>query len=549
MSWSSSAAGWAMALLLIAGCPAKSRDKAEGSVDGSGALTSPEQKPPDGDGTFEYTRVQRARAPVPARFSAPLPTSEDELRRVRAHPPAGMVAAAICSGDVEMRGRLLSAARAAAARGTLTPDLVAGSGRYLGWCSSEEKCGWLREVVLGPDDVAVRQALWQGLLQCPGPEHLEAMSSADAPAELVLDWYIHGSFGGDYQPPFTPRLARAAFELASSGQPYQVRRVGFILGRMHDPRAFRTLMAVRGELEDDDARALLLLGLQGSDDPRAERLFEWACMRASMEHEPVCRADHPQTASGKTAQRSLAELVRDWSTDVVALARSQPAKRGRIESILERCAGSATHEGALCLTRLALLDRPKATRIAQRLLPSLDPSSPIHDAAFPLARYPEPGALAERLLELKLITRPTREEPGATVEDLLTSAGVATRFDTETGQFPNEHDVLLAELAELTGPLLEDVVFEERAPLDEGGAYVLRAYDRGQRLSARARNLGDWFDVGAVIGLLNVVLRDRGSELRFVSAPTGDQTALLIVAPKQALIAARTEGLIRFQSP
>lgn len=547
MSANHRAARLAVTALLIAGCPGKSRDKHDGGVRSQGADAAAR---PTADGTFEYTRVQRVRAPVPARFTAPLPSTESELRNVRAHPPAGMVAAAVCSGDEALRDRLLAAVRKAAADGTLTPELVDGYRAYLGWCGSEEKCRWLREIVLGPDALEVRQALWHGLVQCPGAEQLEAMTSSDAPAELVVDWYINSSFGPDEQPPFTPRLARAAFEVAIEGQIPLVRRVGVLLGRMKDPRALRTLLAIHGRLTSEDARASLLVGLHDSDDPQARRLFEWACQRPAMEHDPLCRStDQPRTSRRPAAPRELEALVRDWSTDVQALVREQPARRARIVSILERCAASPTHEGALCLTRLALLDRPRATRIAQRMLPSLEPSSPIYDAAFPLARYPEPGALAARLLELKLISQPVREEPGTTVEDLLTSAGAATRFDTETSQYPNEHDVLLEELADLTGPLLDDVVFEERAPVDETGAYVLRAYDRGYRISTRARNNGDWYDLDAVIGLLNVLLADRASELRFVSVPTGDQTALVVVAPRQALIDARAEGLLRFYGP
>jgi hypothetical protein len=52
--------------------------------------------------------------------------------------------------------------------------------------------------------------------------------------------------------------------------------------------------------------------------------------------------------------------------------------------------------------------------------------------------------------------------------------------------------------------------------------------------------------VGAVVGLLNTLLRDRRSDLRFVALPTGDGTATVAVGPRPGLLAAHAEGLLGF---
>lgn len=112
---------------------------------------------------------------------------------------------------------------------------------------------------------------------------------------------------------------------------------------------------------------------------------------------------------------------------------------------------------------------------------------------------------------------------------LGTSREDSTSFDAETGTFPNGHEFLLSDLAELAGKDLKGVRFEEVAPTDEEdlrgeGHYTLVAYMDGKRYAVTARNLGDWYDVPATVGLLNTLLKDRKSAERFVTLETGDQT-------------------------
>lgn len=102
-------------------------------------------------------------------------------------------------------------------------------------------------------------------------------------------------------------------------------------------------------------------------------------------------------------------------------------------------------------------------------------------------------------------------------------------FDAETGVYPNSHDFLLADLAELAGKDLKGVRFEEIAPTDEEdlrgeGHYTLVAFMDGKRYAVTARNLGDWYDVPASVGLVNTLLKERKSATRLVTMETGDQT-------------------------
>jgi hypothetical protein len=112
--------------------------------------------------------------------------------------------------------------------------------------------------------------------------------------------------------------------------------------------------------------------------------------------------------------------------------------------------------------------------------------------------------------------------------------------------------MLLIELASLAGPALSGALFEEIPPSEnqmDTGAYLLAAYVDGKRYRVRAENHGDWYDLSAVLGLLNTVLRDRHSDLRYVSLPSGGQIAHVTVAPTAALQSTVATGLLRLDSP
>lgn len=127
---------------------------------------------------------------------------------------------------------------------------------------------------------------------------------------------------------------------------------------------------------------------------------------------------------------------------------------------------------------------------------------------------------------------------------VLQAAGYAHWFDVETGEFPNQHDGLLRELAELVRPTLDGVVFEEVAPSDDEGPYQLFAYADGMRYRTRAENHGDWYDVDAVLRLLDALLQARKSSDRYLALDTGDQTLVVVGGPRRAIDAALAQKLL-----
>jgi hypothetical protein len=131
-------------------------------------------------------------------------------------------------------------------------------------------------------------------------------------------------------------------------------------------------------------------------------------------------------------------------------------------------------------------------------------------------------------------------------ELILTSAGHAYWFDVETDRYPNQHDSLMRNLAALVTPALDDAVFEERAPPidDESAPYELSAYSGGKRYHTGAENLGDWYDVSAVLRLMNAVMADKKLPQRFAPLVSHDQTLTIIAATPEAMTKASGQKLL-----
>lgn len=131
--------------------------------------------------------------------------------------------------------------------------------------------------------------------------------------------------------------------------------------------------------------------------------------------------------------------------------------------------------------------------------------------------------------------------------EILIVAGHAHWFDVETGMYPNQHDILMRNLAVLVTPELDGAVFEEIEPLDEEARspYRVQAYWRGKLYQRYAENHGDWYDVEAVLSLMNTMLRRAKSNTRFHMLATDDQTAVVVAASQRTIANAFSKKLLK----
>ena len=212
---------------------------------------------------------------------------------------------------------------------------------------------------------------------------------------------------------------------------------------------------------------------------------------------------------------------------------------------------SETHD---CLRNLAYEDwskaRYEATHIATWGIagPNLD------ELIHTLTHYDSADAVRETLHSRGLLNGDGNpdvleyygeEWKPLTGSDWLLKAGNQHWFDAETGMYPNEHDALLYELAGLFGDAMAAATFAETAPpWDSEEPYVLRASLGDREWNRPAENFGDWYDVGAVLDLINEMAADIGSPDRIMPLATYDQTVTVIVGPGESLIAAAAERLV-----
>lgn len=161
-----------------------------------------------------------------------------------------------------------------------------------------------------------------------------------------------------------------------------------------------------------------------------------------------------------------------------------------------------------------------------------------------------------------------------------------------------EHAPLAYELIALVSPALDDVILEERWPAleavdlgsgtqqvstsvggipallsvadGEGGGFdrddydrlrdevasareqphVLVAYSGGRATRMRLRNLGEWLDLETLLGGLNTLLAERGSDLRYATLdPHCMPCSIVVAGPRHGLIDAAFDGLLEVTDP
>jgi len=453
---------------------------------------------------FIVAHPQVTVAPVPARFAASPPSSVAALADPERLPPAPMLRAGIAAGDAAVQQRVLAALRDAARAPALPQELTEYYRQLFGGLPSPEACAWARAVGRADEPAGVRAVFLRVLVGCPDRENGEVLLAAGAPPGEILDWAAGEIL--ETAIPWDDRIVAAARAVARTGELDDVRKIGFAFARMGGDRGIAEIKKLQREVRDPQRRSLLALGMQGHASPAGKALARRACEDPALADDPMCapdEADVPEEVDPDPTKLGLDEQI-EYGVDVPELLARFP--RAEVVAALQRAASS--RDGSLATTLRSLREFPDHAAL-ERYLVGLGFTLP----------PPAPEAVAGEI----------------TPQQVLMARGLGTSFDVETDRFPNEHDGLLAELAHLARPALDGALFEEVPPRDERGPYLLRAYLDGKRYELRAENHGDWYDLDAVIGLLDALLITRGSEQRFLVVATGDQTATVVAGPAAGL--------------
>ena len=446
------------------------------------------------DESVEYGEVSITVAEPPARFAADWPSSaaalagwyEDADALPINHALDGLLA-----GDAGLFARLRAA------------SLIVEERDRAGWVRQlhgllEFKsiqpgfCANARPAMDGAPS-ALREALAPAFVQrCLRPDDRPLVLRADTPASAVLDYFAPRYT--DDMPPWDDAFEAAVrAEYAAAGNAYARRRVASALTRHPDPRAEASLLALYRDTPEGDDKIDLGMLLRGGRTAEARTIGNAVCTK------------HPD---------------------------SEPCRT-------ERAMGGTT----------LLLPAPGFGGLPDTTPQAAEPGDPPEQVRSMTGRMIAVGF--DRLRDFDLT--PVR---WADPVEILAAAGYLHGFDVETGVFPNAHDSLMRELAALAGDALAGALFDEIPPVydenagdEEVGPYRLSVYLGGKRYRIDAENHGDWYDLDAVLTLMNAVLADRRSDTRLFTLDTGDQTAIVVAATTDAFRGALAAGLLEAGDP
>ena len=240
------------------------------------------------------------------------------------------------------------------------------------------------------------------------------------------------------------------------------------------------------------------------------------------------------------------------------LSAAAPAEGSCVGWQRQLSQGEQLYDVEYCLREKALNDYPAAQADAKILATwQFDDASgtQLRPLINTLLQFSSRAGLAQYLKQQYLFTAQNEEsdlsdqallDQALTVLDYMMLMGTVAGFDGETGFYPNEHHVLLSSLASLSD--LSAATFTEQAPASENPdhkPYILNASLNGKDYRVEAADYGDWYDVSAVITLLNTLAADHASAYRYIVLPASDQFVLVWVAPQKALAELVHKGLIR----
>jgi hypothetical protein len=263
-------------------------------------------------------------------------------------------------------------------------------------------------------------------------------------------------------------------------------------------------------------------------------------------------------------QRDQPFIDGDTMTAVHAIAKALPAEKAKATlSDLVR-SGKWRHMRESALAQLEEIDPASARQLAKETRLNLHardastngkPKRTAEELAATCVRH---GLLTQTEADAAIkasANRPKSEhEPAPSAdcaEGLFHAANRFLAFDVETGECPNRHDLLLEDFAKASAGLFRPEAILERyndpQAKSEGwtetgkGKYTVQFIMGPSLYRFEPQDLGDWYDVEAVVAAIHKALADAGISERFVALESGGQDAGFIFARPQALAAAAPE--------
>lgn len=514
---------------------------------------------------------------VPERFAVALPRSYEGLEAWQNSPhraPTSAIHAGLCRGDPAWRSAWEEAVVDAAGSGMGVYDLQPWTQLAVG-CRTAERCAWVRSHLVGDAPAAgtpagTERGVYLTLLsECRTDVDAAVVESSAASDDAAFGWFSSqwsGAWRGT-----SPRMeALLAAAVARDDVP-SVRALAIVVAGLDRDRALAVLLGLRDRARSDEVRDELAAALGRSSDPRAIGLVDELCGRAGWRVDlsgaplyPICGLRGQATFFNEPDPRhAIDDWVRGWDAEPQTYVQTHPDERAVVVDALVRCvldegrsAASTAPQGdeafvaKTCLARLADVDRAQAVALA----PAAAEIGPwVASLADALVRFPTADALELHLRQIGLApgaaTAPEKR-PVEAVDVLFAQGRVYRLYTDDPGGWPMDAAVLLWNLAPLADGPLDDVVFDaipaEYDPTtgEPTRPAVLKAWARGRAYRFDADEPGESYDVRASCGLLNAILEDVGSPLRYARLLDGN----VVVGNGGSLKLAVAEGLLSLQA-
>jgi hypothetical protein len=119
--------------------------------------------------------------------------------------------------------------------------------------------------------------------------------------------------------------------------------------------------------------------------------------------------------------------------------------------------------------------------------------------------------------------------------NFLSVSGIFMWFDAEVGMVPVDYDELLKSLTKNSNGKFENIGIwmDARSDASDKVEYYIYLKANNRIYVAHPEDIGDWYDVEAVLQLLNTALADSGLKERYVFIDTGDQTVQIMFGPEE----------------
>lgn len=479
--------------------------------------------------TFIFAKATDTVAELPRRYLAPLPVSVAEFKRftegdVR-YPPETHVRDSICAGNPAALDAVATAVKSA--RGQVEA-LILSYAELIQFCAPNKAyCEQAQQWLAAPE---LRSLGYRFLANCSGEGAATAFAAKDAPDDAVLAWHAAPrSAAPDCSQRHGQALAAVVKkEPSGSANGRRLEDATRQLAACTDPWVTPTLLAVHRSASGK-MKSAIALALRRAQSPELKAIFAAACVAepdaAECNDNDAPRGLYvvPKEEPRKHAEPSLASL------EASVMDNEQPG-----------------YVRTKALYEIATRDRARALDVVRKLrLNNGELPSPVRVAANVITAYQDPQAMFADLQQLGLLSAQPEKPLEFEMSFMLIQGGHVNVFDPETGMWPNQHDSLLRDLAAMDAAGMKDIFFDEIAPNDDAGPYKLVAYADGHRYETIAENFGDWYDVSAVVGLLNTVARARKLTTRFSSlSQSVGNTAYVIAGPEPALQSLFARGLL-----